>query len=166
MIHVPYLYIDYKERTRDEILRDDLTALTTVTFKTEYIMDEDSYRGAQKATLIIAIIILCLTWILNTYCRYCARPTLGGNAGGADGNELCFRFIQSLFKVADLYSTIFFWFLIYQTGTWFVFFKLQERVYCFLPDLNNIFPYKDFTWIFGWVVGAKFITCMYKIYFE
>lgn len=46
MIHVPYLYIDYKERTRDEILRDDLTALTTVTFKTEYIMDEDSYRGA------------------------------------------------------------------------------------------------------------------------
>jgi hypothetical protein len=78
MIYVPYLYIDYKERTRDEILSDDLSALTTVAFKTEYIMDEESYRTAQNTTGIICVIALCLTWILHTYCKYCARPSLTG----------------------------------------------------------------------------------------
>jgi hypothetical protein len=78
MLYVPYLYVDYKERTRDEILRDDLSALTNVTFKTEYIMDEENYRSEMKTTGIISIIVLCLTWILHTYCKYCARPVLGG----------------------------------------------------------------------------------------
>jgi hypothetical protein len=121
MIYVPYLFIDYKERTRDEILRDDLTALTTVAFKTEYIMDEEYYRRELKTTGIICIVVLCLTWLLHTYCRYCARPSLGANVAGA---EVCFKFVQSFIKAVDLFSTLFFWFLIYQTGNWFVFFKL------------------------------------------
>lgn len=33
----------------------------------------------------------------------------------------------------DFFSTIYFWYLFFMIGYWFVFFKLQERVYTFMP---------------------------------
>jgi len=42
--------------------------------------------------------------------------------------------IKIFITALDIYSTIFFWFLFGITGFWFVFFKLQERVFCFMPE--------------------------------
>lgn len=41
--------------------------------------------------------------------------------------------VKTLFNGLDLFSYLFFWYIFAMTGYWFVFFKLQERVYCFLP---------------------------------
>jgi len=45
--------------------------------------------------------------------------------------------VKTFFITIDMYSTIAFWFIFAATGYWFIFFKLQERVYCFLPELNS-----------------------------
>jgi len=66
-----------------------------------------------------------------------------------------------------MFSTLFFWYIFAMTGYWFVFFKLQERVYCFLPGLNTYYEnYYRYDWLFGWVCGAKLVYVLYKIYFD
>mmetsp|Transcript_2523 Transcript_2523/g.3151 ORF Transcript_2523/g.3151 Transcript_2523/m.3151 type:complete len:83 (+) Transcript_2523:1776-2024(+) len=67
----------------------------------------------------------------------------------------------------DLFSKLFFWYLVTMTGYWFIFFKLQERVYCFLPGLDtHSTNYKPYDFLFGFVAGSKLCIVMYKIYFE
>ena len=52
-------------------------------------------------------------------------------------------------------------------GYWFVFFKLQERVYCFLPTHKTYWEnFEQYDWLFGWVTGSKLCYVMYKIYFD
>ena len=67
----------------------------------------------------------------------------------------------------DVFSNLFFWFLVIMSGYWFIFFKLEERVFILLPELNttavNYTPYQI---IFGLVVSMKFLTIAYKIIFE
>lgn len=67
----------------------------------------------------------------------------------------------------DLFSTLFFWYLFAMTGYWFVFFKLQERVYCFLPDMNSFYVnYQPYDILFGLVCSSKLVFVAFKIYFE
>jgi len=60
-----------------------------------------------------------------------------------------------------------FWYLFLMTGYWFVFFKLQERVYCFLPELNSFeINYEPFDILFGLVCSSKLVFVAYKICFQ
>ena len=53
------------------------------------------------------------------------------------------------------------------TGYWFIFFKLQERVYCFLPDMNSFYVnYQPYDILFGLVCSSKLVFVAFKIYFE
>jgi len=53
------------------------------------------------------------------------------------------------------------------TGYWFAFFKLQERVYCFLPSqAGTAEPYNSYSWMFGAVTICKLISMIYKIIYE
>jgi len=60
----------------------------------------------------------------------------------------------------DLFSTLFFWYLFAMTGYWFVFFKLQSNVYCFLPSLDDWFPYYDYT-----CISESWRAAKYSLYF-
>jgi meckelin len=67
----------------------------------------------------------------------------------------------------DIFSTLFFWFLFALTGYWFIFFKLQERVYCFLPGLDtHDTNFIQFDILFATVAATKFILVLFKIIFE
>jgi len=70
-------------------------------------------------------------------------------------------------NLIDIFSTLFFWFLFALTGYWFIFFKLQERVYCFLPGLDTYDTnFKQFDFMFWAVAGAKLVLVLFKIIFE
>jgi meckelin len=70
----------------------------------------------------------------------------------------------------DIFSSLMFWYLFLMTGYWFVFFKLQERVYCFLPaheGLENFQQnYRPYDILFGLVCSSKFVQVIFKIYFK
>ena len=62
---------------------------------------------------------------------------------------------------------MFFWLVFALTGYWFVFFKLQEGVYCFMPGLNtHSVNYTPYDGVFGAVWGTKVAFMFFKIYFE
>lgn len=53
------------------------------------------------------------------------------------------------------------------TGYWFVFFKLQERVYCFMPTHKTYWEnFVQYDWLFAWVFGCKLVYVLFKVYFD
>lgn len=65
------------------------------------------------------------------------------------------------------FANIFFWFLVILAGYWFIFFKLQQRVYILIPTVNYSTPiYYSFNAVFGTVIATKLVSLLYKIYFE
>lgn len=75
--------------------------------------------------------------------------------------------VKTIVNALDIFSTIMFWYLFLTTGYWFIFFKLQERVYCFLPELDSfIVNYRPYDILFGLVCSSKLVFVTFKIYFE
>jgi hypothetical protein len=53
------------------------------------------------------------------------------------------------------------------TGYWFVFYKLEERVYLLLPEIDTYDTnYKPFDILFACVLVSKLLTIIFKITFE
>lgn len=51
-------------------------------------------------------------------------------------NYAWFVFFTLLFTLGDTWAFIFFWFLFFVTGYWFIVFKLQESAFILLPQLD------------------------------
>ena len=84
-----------------------------------------------------------------------------------DPSAFCkFAVVKFFFSALDLYSYLFFWFLVAFTGYWFIFFKMEERVYLLLPEINSLMDYKPFYILFGCVIGSKLLTIIFKICFD
>lgn len=74
------------------------------------------------------------------------------------------RFFMNSF---DLLSKFFFWYLFFATGWIFVYFKLQDHVFIFMPSIENYdVLYKQYDILFGIVTATKLVSMMFKIYFE
>ena len=53
------------------------------------------------------------------------------------------------------------------TGYWFVFYKLQERVYCFIPTHITYWEnFVQYDYLFGFVTASKLIFVLFKVYFD
>jgi len=75
--------------------------------------------------------------------------------------------IKALTKALDYFSKMFFWLMVGLSGWWFVFFKLQERVFYLLPELGNVkYNYKPYNAMLASVLAAKCLSILYKIIFE
>ena len=44
---------------------------------------------------------------------------------------------KGIISSLSLFSTFFFWYLFGMSAYWFVFYKLQDRVFCMLPPLDS-----------------------------
>lgn len=103
------------------------------------------------------IILLIVTFVL------CDRPMLSQDPSA----NLTYNLIKTTVNALDTFSMMFFWYLVAATGWWFVFFKLQERVYCFLPELDSFWTnYRPYDILWGLVVSAKLVQVFFKIVFE
>jgi len=157
MIYVPYLYIDYRERKTSYVQQNPTT---TVQIDTDYKMYSAGFMELLNTSFWICISLMSLIIILKC-CIESSRPRLG------DDEKLQSMFVRTFVNAIDYFSAIFFWFIFAMTGWWFIFFKLQERVYCFLPSLDEYYTlYYQYDWLFGWVAGSKLVYMLFKIYFD
>lgn len=160
-LELPYLEIDYRERQLQYSI-GSANSLSDVTFASEYIFSTETFwKGATAFFWIlfgVMILILLVTTVVLTQ-----NPQLTGQQNAAFG----YWIVKSLFNLLDLFSYLYFWYIFALTGYWFVFFKLQERVYCFLPAPDswqtNFLPYD---WLFTWVAGSKLLFVTFRIVFE
>ena len=158
MQNVPYFVIKYEDKRSIDIERtgEDSEAETKVSFKSFYEDDSRSFSTLAWWCLIMVIVLVAITW-----CSSCCIQT-GGNLQ----DDCFFRFLLQIFRLLDIFSTLFFWYLVLMTGYWFVFFKLQERIFCFLPSfLGSPEPYLAYTWFFSAVGISKLISMLFKIRF-
>ena len=76
-------------------------------------------------------------------------------------------FIRCLTLGLEVFSNIFFWYMFAMTGWWFIFYKLQERVYVFMPGLDSFEEnYKPYDGMLIALTVCKFVAMLYKIIFE
>jgi meckelin len=67
----------------------------------------------------------------------------------------------------DFFSKFFFWYIFFATGWVFVFFKLQDRVYTFMPPLGDYLEnYKQYNVLFAIVCAMRLVSMIFKIYFD
>lgn len=75
--------------------------------------------------------------------------------------------VKVMINSIDLFSKFFFWYIFAVSGWEFIFFKLQDRVYTFLPPMSQYNEYyKQYDVLFGIVAATKLVAVMFKIYFE
>lgn len=137
-INVPVLYIEYKERTNSYIQENPLTE---VTFLTEYRLSMDGFWRRAKWGFWLSV-IGCVFLCTGLTCCQWARPSgadpgMGGPGGAlAAQNRQVMLGVKLVVNLFDMFIRIFFCYLFAITGATFIFFKLQERVYCFMPGID------------------------------
>ena len=160
MIYLPYLRINYRERTFTYI--ESTNAQATIEFETYYIAETGKFWESAMAIfytllgLLIVIIAIKMQVLLS-------KP----NIGGAGQDNMRTGVISFIVMLLDFWSTIYFWYLFFMIGYWWVFFKLQERVYCFIPTHYEYWTnFEQYDWLFGWTCGAKLAYVIYKVFFD
>lgn len=159
MINVPYLYIEYRQRDADYIKEK---SLAQVSFNTEYSLDTTRFWVGATAIFWIFMVIFVVILVIVS-CVQGNRPALELNITA----RCQYLTIKTLVNALDIFSSLMFWYLFLMTGYWFVFFKLQERVYCFLPEQESFkINYRPYDILFGLVCSSKLVYVTFKISFE
>ena len=159
MIFVPLLYINYRERTKAAIPE---FSLCQSTFTVEYAMKTDNFWSIASSLFIVTNVLFGII-LVGKMIIWCMTPSLSDDPAA----RCRYAFVKIFIVAIDLYSNLFFWFLVFFTGYWFIFFKLQERVFVLLPSLNTYSQnYKPYDFLFFFVFGAKILAILYKIIFE
>lgn len=154
MINVPYLKIDYRQRTYEFITEEN--ALTRLMFSSEYVLDTEGFWKVGGAIFWVFFVFFVLILGVVTCCK-CQLNMLEQNS-----LEHCqYLVVITIVNALDIFSSLMFWYLFLMTGYWFVFFKLQERVYCFLPASDGLEAfqenYRPYDILFGLVCSCKFV---------
>ena len=160
MILNPLLIITYRERSKTGVATN---SLASVSFTAEYAMDTSNFWKTVSGLFIGCMVLFGIIVIVQV-CIWQCSPTLSD-----DKSAKCKYAIVKIFLTGiDVFSNLIFWFMVLVAGYWFVFFKLQERVYVLLPQISksNDSDYTPFNALFGAVLATKLLTILYKIVFE
>ena len=126
MLYVPYLRINYRERHSTTIR--DSNSEAQIEFGTYYISSTAKFWETAMVVFYVLVAILVLIVVIKMQVLL-SRPNLA-----QDSSDNCrLGVISFVVFLLDFFSTIYFWYLFFMIGYWFVFYKLQERVYCFVP---------------------------------
>lgn len=162
-LFVPHLEIEYEDRKSSEVLKQDDMRITTVAFTSEYYMETSGFWSFANTFFTILIIAVAFLTMLQVFIRQ-RSDKLQVEAQSA---SMQFALIRSITAAMDIFSNIFFWYLFAMCAWWFVFFKLQQRVYCLLPALgSDDVNYHQYDSMLIALTVLKFLSLAYKIVFE
>ena len=156
-IFPPYLDITYKYLEKEQVAGKSV--LEEVQFIAEY-NDTNDFEEMRTVTFIVLMSIMGIL-IIGYFAKI--RQDIK-QATGTQNPELSDLLNKSLGFGLKAYSTIFFWYLVFQTGIWFIFFKLQERVFCFLPTLDRQDIYEYYDEMLISLIVIKVVAVFLKIY--
>ena len=107
--------------------------------------------------VIFAIIILINIVVLSRTDRLQTDATASFN----------FLLITAFSMSIDFFANIFFWYMFGMCAWWFVFFKMQERVYCLLPAIDSYeVNYHPYDAMLISLTVFKFFSLFKKILFD
>lgn len=160
-ISLPVLKINYRARSTSTIEQGGDLARSQVSFSTSYDQNTIKFNKNLHIVFYVWLVIMVLTVFIITYFEF-HRPNI------LSQNDMFCQaaLIKVLINTFDLFAKFFFWFIFGATGWIFVFFKLQDRVYTFMPPLEDyVQNYKQYDVIFGIVCATKVISMVFNIYF-
>ena len=161
MINVPVLKVSYRARSLSTIQQGGINSLSNVSFETNYQQGTKNFNRRVHRLFWVVLVLTVLSLIVVTYFQF-NRPSLE-----SEETKCVSMFIRLIVNTITLFSKFFFWFIFAVTGWVFVFFKLQDRVYTFMPPLSDYTEnYKQYDWLFGIVCGTKLVSMMFTIYFD
>jgi len=156
-IYPPYLEITYSDRKTDDILSDQATE--NIQFMSENFMNTTSFWSGAMTGFIVLLVAVILISLFKAYI-VSKKGKLNVDRGAENVD-----FIASVITIfIDLFSTVFFWLMVGFTGWWFVFYKLQSRVYYLLPAIDDYSTNQEIytDWLITLTV-LKFVSMFYKI---
>lgn len=150
-IYRPYVYLVYDYASQSSV--DDGTILTAKgSYKSTYISSNKDFFS--NATIIFGVmhILVFIIWFTRFYIWTNYNPAI------AHQESYCTKAIAYWFMIGiESWAFIGFIFQFFISMYWFVFFKLQTRLYVFMPEESiDASSYKNFTVVF-WIVLA--FTC-------
>ena len=129
------------------------------TFISEY-KSNDLYKfiNAMKIILIIICIIVFILAIYRTYVWIKLNPS-----ELIESSYLLLLLFEFIYKLCKYTGKFFFWFTFGISAYWYIFYKLQFRVYYFMPPLND-YSYTQFKIVFFIGFGCYIIFMLIRIY--
>ena len=106
---------------------------------------------------IVGLVLVTITII----CVYRS----GDRLDAGDQQAQTFLFIKIVLVAADVFATLFFWYLFGMCAYWFIFQKLQSSVHTMMPVDSTLYQ-KQYDSMLTAVLIAKLLSIFYKIYFE
>jgi Ni,Fe-hydrogenase I cytochrome b subunit len=133
-----------------------------VSFKSEYLQNTTRFNSNIRKLFWVTVALMVVCLLVVTYFQI-SRPHLQTDPSQRNLDNIVTIFVNLL----DFFSQFFFWYIFAVTGWLFVFFKMQDRVYTFMPGLDTWREnYKQYDWLFGFVAGTKLLIVLFKIYFK
>lgn len=128
----------------------------------EYYMNTQGFWNFAYAFFVTFMVIMAIVVVIKiTINSQASRLTVDPAA------KMQYMMAKSITMTMEIFSTIFFWFTFAMCAWWFVFYKLQSRVYCFMPGLDTyIENYKYYDDMLISLTVLKLISLLYNIVFE
>jgi hypothetical protein len=128
-IYPPYLKIYYKSKLTSSFPKN---YLVNVSFNTDYTMDIKKFQNAMLAILITLSVIVLIAAIIKFNVWRNTHPKL------YDADTYIIKCVYVFcVSVCGLFGKTMFWFLWAITFYWYIFFKMQYRIYLLLPPMND-----------------------------
>lgn len=128
-IMVPYFEIFYKAQSISLI---ESNGKATISFISEYRMNIESFLNTASAIFIILNILIVITVVVRMYVWYKLNPP------ALSPDNYILWFIWTFFlKLFEWWGKVIFWFCWVVSAYWYIFFKLQYRVFVLLPPLDT-----------------------------
>ena len=134
-IYLPFFEVTYAKKENSH-------PYIEYTFITEYKSDISSFLNAMKIIFIILTIIVGLLVIYRTFVWTKMNPS-----ELIDSNYFFLLLFEIFYKACKYLGKFYFWFTFGISAYWYFFYKLQFRVYYFMPPLDDQ-CYVTFTIIF------------------
>ena len=128
-IYLPHFEVTYK--TFDN-LNDNDQLFIEYTFISEYKSDISNFMRAMVIIFIILTIIIGLLVIYRTFVWIKTNPR-----EIVQNNYILLLLFEVFYKLCKFTGIFYFWFTFGISAYWYIFFKLQFRVYYFMPPLDD-----------------------------
>ena len=155
------LVIDYEERlVADVIAATSGLQIAVVKLESEYTSSVGSFWEAMLVVFILLHILVGVLTVIRMFIWSRYHPP-----NFSPDNYGWFVVWTLVFTLADTWALVFFWFLFFVAGYWFIVFKLQENAFLLLPPLSLYQDhYLAFDVLFGIVLMLKFLLLMVRLY--
>lgn len=125
-------------------------------------MDTAGFWEFCNTFFVIFIVLMVVLSLLQAYISQRSAALKVDSTAQMQNN-----LVKFIMLTMQTFCKIFFWFVFAMCAWWFIFFKLQQRVYCFLPPLGSyLVNYKAYDDMLISLVVLKFVSLAYEIVFE